>query len=310
MKCTENVNAVALLMDALDRLEAQAIHVLRETAAQARNPVLLFSGGKDSLCLLHLTVKAFRPDPFPWPVLHIDTGHNFPETLTFRDEAMRRLGERLIVRRVEDTIKAGRAQDENGAYPSRNRQQARTLMDALSEFDFDFAIGGARRDEEKARAKERFFSLRSDQGAWDPTQQRPELWDLYNGKLPACGQIRVFPLNDWTEKDVWRYLRREGVAVPSLYFSHSRKCVRRADGTWLPHSTFIHPPPQDVIEERVVRFRTVGDMTCTSPVFSDAHDIDAVIAEIESSHVSERAGRADDRRSENAMEDRKREGYF
>lgn len=297
-------------MDALSLLEAEAIHVLREVAAQFKNPVLLFSGGKDSLCLLHLSLKAFRPDPFPYAVMHIDTGHNFPETLSFRDKIMAQIGEKLIVESVEETIKAGRAEEETGPYPSRNRQQARTLMDALKKHQFDGVIGGARRDEEKARAKERFFSHRNAQGAWDPRNQRPELWDLYNGHLRPGEQMRIFPLNNWTEKDVWKYLHRENIEVPSLYFSHTRKCVKRADGSWLPMSKFITPPSTDLIEEHVIRFRTVGDMTCTSPVFSTASTLDEIIHEITHSHVSERGSRADDQRSDNAMEERKREGYF
>lgn len=297
-------------MDALTLLEAEAIHVLREVAAQFKNPVLLFSGGKDSLCLLHLSLKAFRPDSFPYAVMHIDTGHNFPETLAFRDKIMQEIGEKIIVEKVEDTIKAGRALEETGPYPSRNRQQAKTLMDAIQKHQFDGVIGGARRDEEKARAKERFFSHRNEKGAWDPRNQRPELWDFYNGHLKAREQMRIFPLNNWTEKDVWKYLKREKIEVPSLYFSHKRKCVKRADGSWLPLSEFINPPETDVIEEHVIRFRTVGDMTCTSPVFSTASTLDEIIEEITHSHVSERGSRADDQRSENAMEERKREGYF
>ena len=297
-------------MDALSLLEAEAIQVLREVAAQFKRPVLLFSGGKDSLCLIHLSLKAFRPGKFPYAVMHIDTGHNFPDTLTFRDQVMSQIGETIIVRKVEDTIKAGRASDESGAYPSRNRQQAQTLMDALKEFNFDAAIGGARRDEEKARAKERFFSHRNEKGSWDPRNQRPELWDLYNGHLLPGEQMRVFPLNNWTEKDVWRYLQREKIEVPSLYFTHQRKCVQKQDGTWLAHSEYITPPPEDKILDCQVRFRTVGDMTCTSPVFSTASNIDEILTEIAVSRVSERGTRADDQRSENAMEERKREGYF
>ncbi len=295
---------------ALDQLEAESIYVLRECAARMAKPVLLFSGGKDSLVLLRLSEKAFRPASFPYPVLHIDTGHNFPETLEFRDQVMNRLGEKLIVRKVEDSIKRGRAIDEVGPYPSRNRIQSVTLLDTLTEFGFDAAIGGARRDEEKARAKERFFSHRDLKGAWNPSAQRPELWNLYNTKIFPGEQVRVFPLNNWTELDVWSYIQREKMEVPSLYFSHRRKCVRRADGSWLALSPYISPPAADLVEERQVRFRTVGDMTCTSPVPSVAHNLEEMIEEIKTSEISERGSRADDQRSESAMEERKKEGYF
>jgi sulfate adenylyltransferase subunit 2 len=298
------------MLDHLDRLEAEAIYTLRECASQFERSVLLFSGGKDSLCLLRLSEKAFRPGAFPYPVLHIDTGHNFAETLEFRDRTMARLGEKLIVRTVEDSIRAGKAQDEKGPYPSRNRQQSVTLLDTLEEFKFQAAIGGARRDEEKARAKERFFSFRDEFGAWDPKNQRPELWNLFNGKIREGQGMRVFPLSNWTELDVWQYLERESMEVPSLYFTHRRKCVRRRDGTWLPLSPFISPPPEDVIEEHAVRFRTVGDMTCTSPVFTEAATIPEIIREIRLSRTTERGSRADDRRGDTAMEDRKKEGYF
>ncbi len=297
-------------MNALDSLEAEAIHVLRETAAVFKRPVLLFSGGKDSLCLLLLSAKAFRPDRFPYPVLHIDTGHNFSETLAFRDKIMLELNEKLLVARVEDSIQQGRVTEEVGPYASRNRQQARTLLDALELHGFDAAIGGARRDEEKARAKERFFSPRSLGGGWNPHEQRAELWREYNPSLPSQGNMRVFPLNNWTELDVWRWLEREGAELPSLYFAHRRQIVRRQDGTLLPLSPFIRPPVGDFIEEAQVRFRTVGDMTCTSPIFSQAQTIAEVIQEIQRSSLSERGSRDDDKRGDAAMEDRKREGYF
>lgn len=297
-------------MNALDRLEAEAIYVLRETATLFQKPVLLFSGGKDSLCLLHLSVKAFRPTAFPYPVLHIDTGHNFPETLLFRDKVMNELGEKLLVRYVADTIKAGRTEEASGAFPSRNRQQARTLLDAIAEEQFDAVIGGARRDEEKARAKERFFSPRVHDGGWDPSHQQAELWDIYNPALPPQGNMRVFPLNNWTELDVWRWLEREKIEVPSLYFSHQRQVVQRPDGTWLPNSEHIRPPEGTRIESWNLRFRTVGDMTCTSPIKSEATNIHDVIKELEHSTQSERGSRADDKTSDAAMEDRKREGYF
>lgn len=294
----------------LDELEAESIYILREVAAQFEKPVLLFSGGKDSICLLKLSEKAFRPGRFPYPILHIDTGHNFEETLAFRDQAIAKLGEKLIVRSVEDSIRAGRAQDEAGPYPSRNRQQTVTLLDALKEFGFQAAIGGARRDEEKARAKERVFSFRNESGGWDPANQRPELWNIYNGKIRAGQNIRVFPLSNWTELDVWQYIDRERIDVPSLYFSHRRKIVHRHDGSALAVSPFIRPPAEDRIEDAVVRFRTVGDMTCTGPVFSNASTVAEIITEIRASRVTERGTRADDKTSDAAMEDRKKEGYF
>lgn len=294
----------------LDYLENEAIYVLREARALFKNPFILFSGGKDSLCILHLAQKAFYPDPFAFPVLHIDTGHNFPEALIFRDKMISRLGADLYIRKVEDSIASGRADDEKGPYPSRNRQQAVTLLDAIKELKIDCAIGGARRDEEKARSKERFFSLRKTGGGWDPSDQRAELWDLYNHHLKEGENMRVFPLNNWTEKDVWRYIKREGLEVPSIYFSHRRLCVFRSSGACLPMSPYINPQIEDRIEEKVVRFRTVGDMTCTSPVFSDATNVDMILQEIANSRFSERGSRADDKFSDSAMEDRKKEGYF
>jgi sulfate adenylyltransferase subunit 2 len=242
--------------------------------------------------------------------MHIDTGHNFPEALHFRDKIMAELGERLIVRSVADTIQLGRAEEATGAFPSRNRQQARTLLDALIEGHFDAVIGGARRDEEKARAKERFFSPRREGAGWDPTEQQAELWNIYNPALPPNGNMRIFPLNNWTELDVWRWLEREQIAVPSLYFSHQRQVVQRPDGAWLPVSEHIHPPSDARIETWQLRFRTVGDMTCTSPLKSEAKTIREVISELENSKLSERGSRADDKMSDAAMEDRKREGYF
>lgn len=294
----------------LDQLESESIHILREVAAQFARPVLLFSGGKDSIGLVHLAKRAFFPEPVPFTLLHIDTGHNFPEALTFRDALVASLGLKIIVRKVEDTIRQGRAKDESGPYPSRNYIQSVTLLDALTELKADAAIGGARRDEEKARAKERIFSVRDRQGRWDPSRQRPELWTLYNGMLAPGEHMRVFPLSNWTELDVWQYLERERIAVPSLYFAHRRKCVRRADGTLLALSSFIAPPPGDEISELAVRFRTVGDMTCTCPLESTATTVAEIINEIKTSRITERGFRADDMRSESAMEDRKREGYF
>jgi sulfate adenylyltransferase subunit 2 len=296
--------------DSLDYLENEAIYVLREVKALFKNPYILFSGGKDSLCILHLARKAFHPDEFPFPVLHIDTGHNFEETLVFRDKVIGALGAKLYVRKVENTIRAGRASEETGPYPSRNRQQAVTLMDAIKELHIDCAIGGARRDEEKARSKERFFSVRKIGGAWEPSNQRAELWNLYNHHLMSGEHMRAFPLNNWTERDVWRYILREKLEVPSIYFSHRRKCVFRSNGTILPLSPYITPESRDRIEECQVRFRTVGDMTCTSPVFSDASSVELILQEISSTKISERGSRADDKFSDTAMEDRKKEGYF
>jgi sulfate adenylyltransferase subunit 2 len=296
-------------MDYLSYLENEAIYVLREARAQFKNPVILFSGGKDSLCLLYLARKAFPESPFPFHVLHIDTGHNFPETLTFRDEVMKNLGANLTVKFVEETIRQGRVKDDTGPYPSRNRQQAQTLLDAIADMNIDAAIGGARRDEERARAKERIFSRRSE-GRWSPEAQDPELWDLLNGDLRHNEHMRVFPLSNWTEKDVWLFLKRENIPFPSLYLSHKRKCVRRPDGTWLAHSEYLRPGKDDLIEEKEIRFRTVGDMTCTSPVFTPANSIDEIVKDIETSDLSERGTRADDKTSGHAMEERKREGYF
>lgn len=294
----------------LEYLENEAIYVLREVKALFKNPYILFSGGKDSLCILHLARKAFFPDSFPFQVLHIDTGHNFEETLIFREKIISTLGAKLQVRKVEDTISAGRAKEEAGPYPSRNRQQAVTLLDAITELSIDCAIGGARRDEEKARAKERFFSIRKIGGGWDPSNQRAELWNLYNHHLSDGEQMRVFPLNNWTEIDVWRYIQREKLEVPEIYFSHKRLCVFRSNGSCLPLSPYIRPQKGDKVEERQVRFRTVGDMTCTSPIFSEAANVEMIIEEIKNSRFSERGSRADDKFSESAMEDRKREGYF
>lgn len=296
--------------NSLDYIENEAVYVLREVKALYKNPYILFSGGKDSLCILHLARKAFHPDPFPFSVLHIDTGHNFEETIVFRDKVIASLGAKLQIRTVVDTIRAGRAVDEVGPYPSRNRLQAITLLDAIQELKIDCAIGGARRDEEKARAKERFFSIRKPHGGWDPSNQRAELWNLYNHHLKESEQMRVFPLNNWTERDVWNYIQREKLEVPSLYFSHKRTCVFRSNGSCLPLSPYIRPQANDRVEEKTVRFRTVGDMTCTSPIFSDAISVEMILDEISTSRLSERGSRADDKFSASAMEDRKREGYF
>ncbi len=297
--------------DYLDHLEAQAIHILREVAGQFERPVLLFSGGKDSITLVRLAEKAFRPGRFPFPLLHVDTGHNFPEVLQFRDRLARQLGERLIIRRVEDSIRKHGLKDPTGKFPSRNALQTHTLLDAIEEFEFDACIGGARRDEEKARAKERIFSVRDEFGQWDPKRQRPELWDIYNGAIRKGENVRVFPISNWTEIDVWNYIRRERITLPEIYFSHPRHCVVTPGGQLLAVTEHIRLDPDDELVTRDVRFRTVGDATCTAAVESPAIHIDDIIQEILTTKISERgATRLDDRLSEAAMEDRKKNGYF
>jgi sulfate adenylyltransferase subunit 2 len=293
----------------LDSLEAEAIHVLREVAGQCSNPVLLFSGGKDSICLLRLAEKAFRPARFPFPLLHIDTGHNYPEVVDFRDHRAAELRERLIVRSVEDSIREGRVVL---AHPleARNRHQSVTLLDAIAEFSFDACIGGARRDEEKARAKERVFSFRDEFGQWDPKNQRPELWALYNARIRKGENVRVFPISNWTELDVWQYVDREGLELPSIYFAHRRPVVRRA-GALVPVTPLTPPRPGESVEEVSVRFRTVGDITCTAPVESTARTVAEIVAETALTTITERgATRLDDQTSEASMEQRKKEGYF
>ena len=293
----------------LDWLEAEAIHILREVAGQCAHPALLFSGGKDSIVLLHLATKAFCPARFPLPLLHIDTGHNFPEVIAFRDARAAELGERLIVRSVEDSIAAGRVVLRNPD-ESRNRHQSVTLLDAIAEFGFDALIGGARRDEEKARAKERVFSFRDAWGQWDPKNQRPELWNLYNARVATGEHMRVFPISNWTELDVWQYIAREGLAVPSLYFAHERPIVRRA-GALVPVTPLTPAREGEQVESMSVRFRTVGDVTCTCPVASTARTHTQILQETVGATLTERgATRMDDQTSEASMELRKREGYF
>ncbi|MEY2419824.1 MAG: sulfate adenylyltransferase subunit 2 [Actinomycetota bacterium] len=294
----------------LDMLESEAIYVMREVAATFERPVLLFSGGKDSIILLRLAEKAFRPGKFPFPIMHVDTGHNFPEAIEFRDRRVAELGERLIVASVEESIAKGRVVEETGPRASRNRLQTTTLLDAIEEYGFDAAFGGARRDEEKARAKERFLSFRDEFGQWDPKNQRPELWSLYNGRVRKGEHIRAFPISNWTELDVWQYLRRENLEIPSIYFSHEREVFER-DGMLLSTAPFMTLLPEETPKRMIVRYRTVGDMSCTGAVESTAATIDAIIDEVASSRITERgATRADDRFTEAAMEDRKKEGYF
>lgn len=282
---------------------------MREIASQFERPVLLFSGGKDSIVMVRLAQKAFWPARIPFPLLHIDTEHNFPETIAFRDKLAEELGARLIVRSVQDSIDQGRVAEESGSHASRNNLQTTTLLDALEELQFDAAFGGARRDEEKARAKERFLSHRDEFGQWDPKNQRPELWNILNGKKHAGEHFRVFPISNWTEMDVWQYIALENLEIPSIYFSHKRKVLDR-NGILLAQCDFINMLENEGFEERVVRFRTVGDMTCTGAVESEAANLESIIQEVASAMVTERGGRADDKRSEAAMEDRKKEGYF
>ena len=297
-------------LDYLDQLESESIHILREVAAQFEKPALLFSGGKDSIVLVHLALKAFRPGKFPFPLMHIDTGHNFQEALDFRDQLVAGIGEKLIVRKVEDTIREKQLTEPKGKFASRNALQTYTLLDAIEEFEFDACIGGARRDEEKARAKERIFSVRDEFGQWDPKLQRPELWNIYNGKINKGENVRVFPISNWTELDIWNYIRREKIALPSIYFAHQREVLEH-DGQLVATSNFIQLEPNDKVSVKRVRYRTVGDMTCTAAVESSATHIDDIIHEIISTKTSERGEtRIDDKVSEAAMEDRKKNGYF
>jgi sulfate adenylyltransferase subunit 2 len=294
----------------LRALESEAIHVMREVAAELEKPVLLFSGGKDSIVLLRLAEKAFRPAPFPFPLMHVDTGHNFPEVIEFRDRRVAELGERLIVASVQESIDQGRAVEETGPRASRNRLQTVTLLDALAEHGFDAAFGGARRDEERARAKERIMSFRDDFGQWDPKRQRPELWNLYNGRIKQGENVRVFPISNWTELDVWEYIDQEGLEVPSIYFAHEREVFGR-DGMLYAWREGVELIDGEEIRTETVRYRTVGDMTCTGGVCSGAMTLEEVVSEITATRITERGEtRADDRVTEAAMEDRKKAGYF
>lgn len=291
------------------KLEDEAIYILREVVAQFEKPALLFSGGKDSITLVRLAQKAFAPGKIPFPLVHVDTEHNFPETVAFRDKLVKELGVELIVRSVEDSIKTGKVKEETGKYASRNALQTVTLLDTIEEFKFDACIGGARRDEEKARAKERIFSVRNDFGEWDAKKQRPEIFDMLNGKIDIGENVRCFPISNWTELDVWNYIKEEGLEIPSIYFAHEREVFDR-DGMIWSDSAFINKTPDEVPYKTIVRFRTVGDMTCTAAVSSTADNIDTIIDEILEAEISERGARIDDKRSEAAMEKRKQQGYF
>jgi len=293
-----------------DALESEAIYIIREVVAQFEKPVLLFSGGKDSITLVRLAQKAFYPAKIPFPLMHIDTGHNFPETIAFRDQLVKDLGVEVIVRQVQDNIDAGVVKEETGKYASRNSLQTETLLDAIEEFGFDACIGGARRDEEKARAKERIFSVRDDFGQWDEKNQRPELFDMLNGKISLGQNVRVFPISNWTELNVWSYIQKEHIEIPSIYFAHKRQTFLRDGLIWSANDDIVYREDDEPVEERTVRFRTVGDMSCTAAVMSNAVTIDTILDEIKQSNLSERGARIDDKRSEAAMEKRKQQGYF
>ncbi|MBO7125787.1 MAG: sulfate adenylyltransferase subunit CysD [Bacteroidales bacterium] len=293
----------------LQELEAESIYILREVAAQFQRPAILFSGGKDSIVVTHLAYKAFYPAKLPFPLVHIDTGHNFQETLDYRDALVKKLGAELIVGSVQESIDTGRVKEETGYNASRNALQTTTLLDTIEKYKFDACIGGARRDEEKARAKERIFSHRDDFGQWNPKNQRPELWNIFNGRKNMGEHFRVFPISNWTEMDVWQYILQEKIELPSLYYTHKRKVFQR-DGQWLAAEDCIKRKPDEVVVEKEVRCRTIGDITCTGLTLSTAHSLEDIVAEIAATRVTERGGRADDKRSETAMEDRKKQGYF
>ena len=293
----------------LEELEAESIFVIREVASQFEKPVLLFSGGKDSIICYHLARKAFYPANVPFPIMHIDTGHNFDELYQFRDELVKETKARLIIASVQKSIDEGKVIEEKGINSSRNKLQTTTLLDSINEYQFDCAMGGARRDEEKARAKERFFSHRDDFGQWDPKNQRPELWNLFNGKKNFGEHFRAFPISNWTEMDVWQYIMKENIKIPSLYFSHERECFIR-NNVVMAKTDFIKTKPEEKVQKMRVRFRTIGDATCTGATISDADTLEMIINEVSASRTTERGGRADDKRSEAAMEDRKKEGYF
>lgn len=293
----------------LQELESESIFVLREVAARFERPVLMFSGGKDSIVMLHLARKAFFPCKVPFTLLHVDTGHNFPETLAFRDELMEKIGAKLVVAKVQDSIDQGKVKEESGVNASRNGLQTVTLLDALEDLKVDAAMGGARRDEEKARAKERFFSHRDEFGQWDPKNQRPELWNLFNSKKAMGEHFRVFPISNWTEMDIWQYILMEKIDIPNLYFAHKRRCVNR-DGILLAECDHLNMKENEEVKEYNVRFRTIGDMTCTGASLSDASTLEAIIEEVAATRITERGGRSDDKRSESSMEDRKAKGYF
>jgi sulfate adenylyltransferase subunit 2 len=298
-----------IVINHLRELESESIHVMREVAAQFENPALLFSGGKDSIIMVHLALKAFYPAKIPFPLLHIDTGHNFEETIEFRDRLAEKTGSELIVKYVQDSIDKGRVVEEKGVNASRNLLQTTTLLDAIEDLKLDAALGGGRRDEEKARAKERFFSHRDDFGQWNPKNQRPELWSIYNGKKNMGEHFRVFPISNWTEMDVWQYIYMENIEIPSLYFTHKRKVFKR-DGAYLAVAPFMQLKESEKAEEMIVRCRTIGDITNTGLTLSKADNLEDIIAEIAATRTTERGDRADDKRSEAAMEDRKKEGYF
>ena len=294
----------------VNALESEAIYIFREVVAQFEKPVLLFSGGKDSITLVRLAQKAFYPAKIPFPLLHVDTGHNFPETVEFRDRLTKELGVELIVRNVQDNIDSGKVKEESGKYASRNMLQTETLLDAIEEFGFDACIGGARRDEEKARAKERIFSVRDDFGQWDEKNQRPEVFDILNGRIELGQNVRVFPISNWTELDVWSYIKKEDIEIPSIYFAHKRATFLRDGLIWSADDAVVFREENELVEERIVRFRTVGDMSCTAAVLSTAADVATIVDEIRVSPISERGARIDDKRSEAAMEKRKQQGYF